>query len=452
MPKGSLSVLLVGRDEARMGQARDVLRALGEPRLVVAETQPAEAAALSAEADVAMMVFGGDEEEGLNYLQKESERTPRPVLFALLNEQSEALMRRVLRAGADEVLFAPLASGDLMRPLLKVSEALRRSARRKGGKTFSVTSMAGGVGVTTVCANLGLALQAAGGVRVVLMDLALQGGGLSDLLGAEPERGILALAHLDRKPDSIGLEAALTKPGGGVPGPRGPARRVDLAGRDEPRRTASRSADRHRVTPAGRPTARHRPPTADRADPRQRRYPAAQARRRRGRCPRAGDGRTVEARLARRGRHAPRPLAAHSRPSAGRAGRPAPHRRPGYGDPAQDPRPRADPGSGDRRTRLPGRARRWVQRPVRALAELAAETGAEPAVRVSGLIAAPDGSSVIRAHTTGVVGDGEAVGRRLAHMLLKHGGAALLDRRSHGVTEPRSHPYPGDIDLAVSRR
>ena len=67
------------------------LRALGEPRLVVAETQPAEAAALSAEADVAMMVFGGDEEEGLNYLQKESERTPRPVLFALLNEQSEAL-------------------------------------------------------------------------------------------------------------------------------------------------------------------------------------------------------------------------------------------------------------------------------------------------------------------------------------------------------------------------
>jgi pilus assembly protein CpaE len=216
MPKGSLSVLVVGRDEVRMGQARDVLRALGEPRLVVAEARPAEAATLTAEADVAMMVFGGDEEEGLNYLQKESKRTPRPVLFALLSEQSEALMRRVLRAGADEVLFAPLAQGDLMRPLLKVSEALRRSARRKGGKTFSVTSMGGGVGVTTLCANLGLALQGAGGVRVVLMDLALQEGGLSDLLGAEPKRGILALARLDRKPDSIGLEAALTKHASGL--------------------------------------------------------------------------------------------------------------------------------------------------------------------------------------------------------------------------------------------
>ena len=89
--------------------------------------------------------------------------------------------------------------------------------------------------------------------------------------------------------------------------------------------------------------------------------------------------------------------------------------------------------------------------PVSALAELAAETGAEPAVRVSGLIAAPDGSSVIRAHMTGAAGDGEALGRRLAHMLLKYGGAALLDRTPHGITEPRSYPHPGDIDLAVSR-
>src|SRR6266566_1826306 len=89
--------------------------------------------------------------------------------------------------------------------------------------------------------------------------------------------------------------------------------------------------------------------------------------------------------------------------------------------------------------------------PVGAVAELAAETGAGPAVRLSGLIAAPDGSSVIRAHTTGTVSDGDALGRRLAHILLEHGGAALLDRTSHGVTGPQSHPYPGDIDLAVCR-
>ena len=75
--------------------------------------------------------------------------------------------------------------------------------------------------------------------------------------------------------------------------------------------------------------------------------------------------------------------------------------------------------------------------PVGALAELVTEAGVEgpkPAVRVSGVIAAPDGSSVIRAQATGLAGDGDALGRGLAHALLEHGGAELLDRALHAVT------------------
>ena len=53
---------------------------------------------------------------------------------------------------------------------------------------------------------------------------------------------------------------------------------------------------------------------------------------------------------------------------------------------------------------------------------------------MSGVIAAPDGSSVIRAQTTGLAGDGDALGRGLAHVLLEHGGAELLDRALHAVT------------------
>ena len=217
MPKGSLSVLLVGRDENLIAQAREVLGALGEPPLVIAEAPPdGAAAALMAESDVAMIVFGADEEEALGYLQKESERAVRPTLFALLSAESEALMRRVLRAGADDVLVLPLVASELMRPLLKVSEALRRSESLSRGKIVSIASMDGGAGVTALCANLGLALLGAGGVRVALVDLDLQQGGLSSLLEAEPTRGILALARLDRKPDSIGLEAALTKHASGL--------------------------------------------------------------------------------------------------------------------------------------------------------------------------------------------------------------------------------------------
>jgi len=76
--------------------------------------------------------------------------------------------------------------------------------------------------------------------------------------------------------------------------------------------------------------------------------------------------------------------------------------------------------------------------PVGALAELAEAAGPGQEVRLSAVIAAPDGSSVIRARTAGVVGDGAALGRRLAHQLLRDGGAELLDRGPHGVTGPSS--------------
>jgi pilus assembly protein CpaE len=227
--RGSLSVLLVGGEEVQTDHARGALLALGEISLVVAEAPLAGAFARSAEADVVMVLFGADEREALGYLRSQFERTPRPVLFALLSEQSAALMRRVLRAGADEVLVLPLGQSDLVRPLLKVSETLRRSERRTGGKIFSVASLGGGVGVTTLCVNLGVALLGAGGVRVVLVDLDLQAGDLSDLFGAEPERGIIALARLDRKPDSESLEAALTKHASGLYVLGAPARIEDSA-------------------------------------------------------------------------------------------------------------------------------------------------------------------------------------------------------------------------------
>jgi hydroxymethylbilane synthase len=78
--------------------------------------------------------------------------------------------------------------------------------------------------------------------------------------------------------------------------------------------------------------------------------------------------------------------------------------------------------------------------PAGALAEVAAETGTDAAVRLSGLIAAPDGSSVIRAQVTGAV-DGEALGRRLAQLLLEHGGAAMLDRTSFPASRDASATY-----------
>jgi pilus assembly protein CpaE len=208
-------VLVVSCRDARVEQAQEVLRKIEEPALEVAVAELGEQR-LGTQADVEMVLVGDDEQAALNFLHQEAGETPRPALFALLAERSQASIRRALRAGADEVLFLPLAQEDLMRPLLKLSETRRRSARRAGGRVSSLTSLGGGVGVSTLCANLGLLLQGTDGARVALFDLDLQEGGLGHLLGAESDRGVLALARLKRKPDSITLETALTRHASGL--------------------------------------------------------------------------------------------------------------------------------------------------------------------------------------------------------------------------------------------
>ena len=82
--------------------------------------------------DVSMVLFNGDEDKSLALpADRHPSQMPRPALFGLLKERSPGLMKRVIRAGADELLFLPLDHGDLTRALLKVSETRVRA----GGAT-----------------------------------------------------------------------------------------------------------------------------------------------------------------------------------------------------------------------------------------------------------------------------------------------------------------------------
>ncbi len=211
-------MLLIGGDAAERQQVRGALLALNEPQLSLAETEGAGApspagtgAVAGPDVDVVMVLVGANKDEAVASLQSQERRLPRPAVFALLNEPSEPLIRRVLNAGADEVLPLPLEPHALMRVLLKVSEARRRLLREAGAAVFSLTSVMGGVGVTTLSANLGLALLRATGERVALVDLDLQQGGLGVLFNLSFDRTILPLASLSDKLDSVALESALSR-------------------------------------------------------------------------------------------------------------------------------------------------------------------------------------------------------------------------------------------------
>jgi pilus assembly protein CpaE len=210
----SMRVLLVGEPGDQRDQLKAVLAGLSEPQLAIVEGEAATAANLSETAgappDATMVMINGNEEAALGFLQSQSQRSQRPSLLALLSARSPGLMKRALRSGADEILFMPLDPGEATRALLKVSEARWRSERREGGLIISVTSLVGGVGVTSIVANLGLALQSLH-QRVAFIDLDLQTGGLAVFLNLEPEVTIMPLVRLEHKLDSIQLESALTK-------------------------------------------------------------------------------------------------------------------------------------------------------------------------------------------------------------------------------------------------
>ena len=226
--RGALKVLLVAPD-AHRATVLASLQGLPEPPLDITEKSPDghDAAGngngngngkshVPVKPDVVMVVFNGDEEESLNYLQGVAEKEPRPAIFALLQERSPSLMKRVLRAGADELLFLPLDTGDATRALLKISESRRREDRTVGGTVISLVSLVGGVGVTSLAGNLALAMRYSLDKRVAVIDLDLQASALSVFLNVEPDRTMMALTEGDKKIDSIQLEGALSKHSSGI--------------------------------------------------------------------------------------------------------------------------------------------------------------------------------------------------------------------------------------------
>jgi len=207
-----LRVELVG-EAAMRAEVKAALMDLSDPPLEIIEVAREAASGSSPEEppDVTMAILNGEESGTLKYLRSHAERSPRPLLIALLHERSAAAMRRALQAGADELLFLPLDMEQVARALFKLNEARRRTDRRSGAVVCSFASNVGGVGVTSLAANLALILVSALKKRVALVDLHLQTGGLAVYLDLEVRRTIMELCEPDKPVDSIALESVLIK-------------------------------------------------------------------------------------------------------------------------------------------------------------------------------------------------------------------------------------------------
>lgn len=211
-----LQLLLIAPATDR-GEVRTALARIKEFHLDIVELgfgDPMPSSIGSVDAVLAMI----DRSHGFPAAVRElqSPKGGRPMRIALLQDRTSATMREALAAGAEELLFLPLDQGDTVRELFKLADTHRAGEQKARGEIWSVSSISGGVGVTTVACNCALALAYWGKKKVALLDLDYESGDLATALNLEPELTIFDLRASVSELNSPRVEATLSKHQSGV--------------------------------------------------------------------------------------------------------------------------------------------------------------------------------------------------------------------------------------------
>ena len=120
------------------------------------------------------------------------EHTAAPLLLVASGEAS-ALLDDALAADVADVVLLPALTENVVFAIRKATHAPRRAtptAARPSGRIITVFSPKGGTGKTVLATNLAAVLAKAEGRRTLLLDLDLQFGDASIMLGIEPEKTI----------------------------------------------------------------------------------------------------------------------------------------------------------------------------------------------------------------------------------------------------------------------
>jgi pilus assembly protein CpaE len=159
--------------------------------------------------DVLIVACQGYSERALVMIDAAVKQDPDRPLLVLAQGSSSGFVRRVLEAGAEDILMLP-QTPDQVR--FSVQKLVARKSRRgdsgssNQGRLVCVLGPKGGSGKTLVSANLGVALAEAG-TNVAIVDLDLQFGDVALSLGLGPERTFYDLAHAGGTLDTQKVEA-----------------------------------------------------------------------------------------------------------------------------------------------------------------------------------------------------------------------------------------------------
>lgn len=160
----------------------------------------AVAALLEMACDAIIVEIDSDLGAALELVERISQDSGATVMVFSGSSDPEIVVR-CMRAGAREFLreqgFNAAAGEALARAATRRAESADR--RKRKGRLLAFWGAKGGVGVTTLASNFAITLQKEAGANVALVDLNVQLGGVSVLLGITPRFTVLdALRHGDR--------------------------------------------------------------------------------------------------------------------------------------------------------------------------------------------------------------------------------------------------------------
>lgn len=175
---------------------------------VVGEAQNGEEAVAKAAAlrpDVVLMDINMPGMDGIEATSRLMAQSPVNVVIISVQGEQEYL-RRAMKAGARDYLIKPFTFDELVqsirtaaenRPILTGSANQPAAPPKRQGKVVTIFSTKGGVGKTTVAANLSAALAMGGKQRVAALDLDLEFGTLPTMMGVRPQATLVDLCRLD---------------------------------------------------------------------------------------------------------------------------------------------------------------------------------------------------------------------------------------------------------------
>jgi pilus assembly protein CpaE len=133
-------------------------------------------------------------------------------VIALGKVNDVEMFRRLIQAGVDDYLVKPVSATTLSRAFTAVGRD--KGAAREGGalgRLLDELGARGGIGTTTLAANLAWIVAHEQNRRSMLVDLDLQFGGLALALDIEPSRGLAEALHNAGRIDDLLVERAAVK-------------------------------------------------------------------------------------------------------------------------------------------------------------------------------------------------------------------------------------------------